>query len=248
MEVHSSPTYQDFSVPQNPIDFRVPNLSPSLRDTLADASHELKTPLSSIRNSLTLLKIGAAGPIPKDAQEVLDVVERSTIRLIGLVEELLSVQRIALKLEALAVGKLTTTAAEMLAGEARAANIDIQLPQSQALVYGDAKRLLQVLVNLLSNAIKFSPPGSTIRVHTRDEVQYVTILVSDQGVGLCDGDQDRIFNRYHQGTYKNDQGSGLGLAISKQIADDHNAQIGAYNNMGESGATFWIRLNRIPPA
>ncbi len=256
MEVPLHPTYQDFAASRAQMSYRVP-VTPipardalpdasAARDMLADASHELKTPLSSIRNSLTLLKIGAAGPISKDAQDVLDVVERNTTRLMNLVEEILCAQRTALVFETLAADSLIASAIEMVSGDLTAKNIDLQFSPSNLLLKGDEKRIVQVLVNLLSNAIKFSPTNGSIKLQARTQSnRSVTILVSDQGVGVPENDLDRIFLRHEQGSFKSEQGTGLGLAISKQIIENHGGQIGAYNNGVEcSGATFWIRLTR----
>ncbi|HEY9680089.1 MAG TPA: HAMP domain-containing sensor histidine kinase [Oculatellaceae cyanobacterium] len=245
MEVHSNPIYQNFSAPQPPIDFSVPLSSPVLQDILADVSHELKTPLSSIRNSLTLLKIGAAGPISKDAQEVLDVVERSTIRLIDLVEEILNAQRPAPKLETISTDELVIAAVEMVSGELRSKELKLLFARSNLHVRGNEKRLLQVLVNLLSNAIKFSPAGGYIKIQARAENnQMVEISVTDEGAGIVKQDLDRIFRRHEQGPYLSDLGTGLGLSITKQIIEEHQGQIGASDNSEGGGATFWIRLPR----
>lgn len=243
MEVHSNPIYQNFSAPQPSMDFSVPVSPSAFQDALADASHELKTPLSSIRNSLTLLKIGAAGPISKDAQEVLDVVERSTIRLIDLVEEILSTQRSAPKLETISTDELIAAAVEMVSGELHSRGLKLRFAHSNLHVKGNQQRLLQVLVNLLSNAIKFSPTDGNIKIEAQAQNdQLVEISVADQGTGIAEHDLTRIFKRHEQGSYLSDQGTGLGLSISRQIIEEHHGQIGAFNNNKGDGATFWIRL------
>ena len=213
-------------------------------DLLAEASHELKTPLSSIRNSLALLKLGAAGPITKDAMDVLDVVDRSTTRLMDLVEEILFARR-ALVLEPLSVDSVISSAIEMVSGEIFSKCIDVQFVHSDLTILADEKKMVQVLVNLLSNAIKFSPANGVIKIQASSQnIRSVKISVADQGVGVPQCDLERIFLKHEQGKLFQDQGAGLGLSIAKRIVEQHGGQIGVYNATG-GGATFWVRLKQV---
>lgn len=214
-------------------------------EVLAEASHELKTPLSSIRNSLTLLKLGASGPIPQDALDVLDVVERNTTRMMALIEEILSAQRATLVFEPVGVDALVNSAIEMISGELASKKIELHYVRSNLIISGDEKKLVQVLVNLLSNAIKFSPNNGVIKIHAQTQNnRSVTISVSDQGTGVQESDVERIFLKHEQGQAHREQGSGLGLAISKRIVEVHGGQIGVYNG-SKGGANFWIRLKQV---
>lgn len=213
-------------------------------DVLEEASHELRTPLSSIRNSLTLLKLGAAGEIPQDALDVIDVVDRNTVRLMNLIEEILFAQRVKLIFEPVAVDLIVHNSIEMVAGEAKSKNIAIQFDPSEQMVLGDAQKLEQVITNLLSNAVKFSPVNSRVTVSAQmQSARSVSISVTDQGTGVPPTDSDRIFEKHQQGVGQRTKGAGLGLAISKRIIEQHGGQIGLKNGI-DSGATFWIRLKR----
>lgn len=213
-------------------------------DVLEEASHELRTPLSSIRNSLTLLKLGAAGEIPQDALDVIDVVDRNTVRLMSLIEEILFAQRVKLVFEPVAVDSIVQNSIEMVAGEAKSKNVAIHFEASAQEVLGDGQKLEQVIVNLLSNAVKFSPVNGNVTVSAqRQSARSVTISVTDQGAGVPSIDSERIFEKHEQGIDQRTKGAGLGLAISKRIIEQHGGQIGLRNGT-DSGATFWVRLKR----
>ena len=113
-------------------------------DVLEEASHELRTPLSSIRNSLTLLKLGAAGELPQDALDVIDVVDRNTVRLMNLIEEILFAQRVALTLEPISTNSILLNSIDMVSGEAQSKGIKITCAYSNELVLGDSQKLEQV--------------------------------------------------------------------------------------------------------
>lgn len=223
-------------------------------EVLAEASHELKTPLSSIQNSLTLLKLGASGPIPEDALQVLEVVERNTTRMMALIEEILFAQRATLVFEQVKVDSLVKNAVEVISGELIEKNIVVEYQPSNLVVLGDEKKLVQVLVNLLSNAVKFSPAYGIITIHAQAQnSRAVIITVSDEGQGVPESDLERIFLKHEQGVTHRERGSGLGLAIAKRIVETHGGQIGIYNRSGnkcgdkggDKGATFWIRLKQV---
>ena len=214
-------------------------------EVLAEASHELKTPLSSIRNSLTLLKLGASGPIPKDALDVLDVVERNTTRMMALIEEILFAQRATLVFEPVGVDALVNSAIEMISGELVSKKIELQFVRSNLIVLGDERKLVQVMVNLLSNAVKFSPDNGVIKLQAQIQSnRSIIISVSDQGTGVPESDLERIFLKHEQGQAHREQGAGLGLAIAKRIVEMHGGEIGIYNG-SRGGATFWIRLKQV---
>lgn len=228
-----------------PVDSRI--MSFVDQEVLAEASHELKTPLSSIQNSLTLLRLGASGPIPQDALEVLEVVERNTTRMMQLIQEILVAQRATLTFEAVKVDDLINGALEMVSGDLIKKEVEISYESSDLTVMGDERKLVQVLVNLLSNAVKFSPNKTVIRIQTESQNnRSVVISVSDNGIGVPELDRERIFLKHEQGVAHREQGSGLGLAIAKRIVEAHGGQIGVRSKSdGKCGATFWIRLKQV---
>lgn len=216
------------------------------QDVLAEASHELKTPLSSIQNSLTLLRLGASGPIPQDALDVLEVVERNTTRMMQLIQEILLAQQATLTFDAIRVDDLIAGAREMVSGDLIMKDVEISYESSELTVLGDESKLVQVMVNLLSNAVKFSPNKTVIRIQAEAQTdRSVVIAVSDSGAGVPESDRERIFLKHEQGDAHRELGSGLGLAIAKRIVEAHGGQIGVRSKSdGKCGATFWIRLKQ----
>jgi signal transduction histidine kinase len=122
--------------------------------------------------------------------------------------------------------------------------IKLIMPEGDAAIYGDERRLIQVVINLLSNAIKFSPRGANVSMKIAPAGNLVEISVIDQGAGIPEQDQEVIFERFRQSTSKTDsgvKGTGLGLAIVKAIGEAHNGQVGVESKLGE-GSRFWMKL------
>ena len=222
------------------------------KEFVSTVSHELRTPLTSIRGSLTLLSVGAMGALPDQAKKVVSIAERNTIRLIGLINDILDIE----KLEA---GKLdmvfeNTGMKDILERSEQSVNtfaanngVKLELMPSDAEVYADGDRIVQVLVNLLSNAIKFSPQGQTVTVVVEDAAGFVQVRVIDRGRGIPEKFKKLLFQRFQQveaSDAKKKGGTGLGLAICKGIIEQHGGQIGVESEEGK-GSTFWFR---IPPA
>lgn len=222
------------------------------KEFVSTVSHELRTPLTSIRGSLTLLSVGAMGALPDQAKKVVSIAERNTIRLIGLINDILDIE----KLEA---GKLdmvfeNTGMKDILERSEQSVNtfaanngVKLEMLPSDAEVYADGDRIVQVLVNLLSNAIKFSPQGQTVTVVVEDAAGFVQVRVIDRGRGIPEKFKKLLFQRFQQveaSDAKKKGGTGLGLAICKGIIEQHGGQIGVESEEGK-GSTFWFR---IPPA
>ncbi|MCA9802909.1 MAG: PAS domain S-box protein [Cyanobacteria bacterium HKST-UBA02] len=222
------------------------------KEFVSTVSHELRTPLTSIRGSLTLLSVGAMGALPEQAKKVVSIAERNTIRLIGLINDILDIE----KLEA---GKLdmvfeNTPMKDILERSEQSVNtfaanngIKLELLPSDALVYADGDRIVQVVVNLLSNAIKFSPKGQTVTVVVENSAGFVQVRVIDRGRGIPEKFRKLLFQRFQQveaSDAKKKGGTGLGLAICKGIIEQHGGQIGVESEEGK-GSTFWFR---VPPA
>jgi signal transduction histidine kinase len=225
------------------------------KQLISMVSHELRTPLTSVSATLPLLAAGALGELPGPAVRRLTGTESDVNRLISLINDLLDIE----KMEA---GKLemrfaSTKAQAVLAralmavcGFAENKGVTITAPESEAVIWADEGRLIQVLVNLLSNAIKFSPPGGTIAVTVNVSPQFVEFRVHDEGRGVPREHQERIFERFAQvqstdATVKG--GTGLGLAISKAIVVQHGGSIGV-ESLDDQGSTFWFQIPvQAPP-
>lgn len=219
-------------------------------ELIALTSHELRSPLTSIRSALGLLDSGLAGPASPQARRLIQIALTSTDRLIRLVNELLDIERIdagqvQLRRIPCAIGDLLQDATDALRLLAEEAGVKIVIAPVQATVLGDADRLLQVLINLLANAIKFSPArGATVWLDVDHVDSEVILRVRDEGRGIPPAKLESIFERFVQvdmSDARDKGGTGLGLAIARSIIKQHGGQIWAESTVGV-GTTICIAL------
>ena len=211
---------------------------------ISTVSHELKTPLTSMKGSLQLL-LNRGKWLTDTERQLLTVCYRNTQRLIRLITEILDISRIesggmAFKFKPTCIGEITVYAVEEINSYAIGRGITIinSIPQQLPQVYGDSDRLIQVMTNLLSNAIKFSPEGKVVMVNAKQEGNYLVVSVSDRGNVIQWSDRDKLFKKFQQLQGSDGQsGSGLGLAICKEIVERHHGQI-FYTAAKEPGNTF----------
>ncbi|MBX9692877.1 MAG: PAS domain-containing sensor histidine kinase, partial [Cyanobacteria bacterium] len=222
------------------------------KEFVSTVSHELRTPLTSIRGSLTLLSVGAIGKLPEQAQKVVAIAERNTIRLIGLINDILDIEKLeAGKLDMVfdntSISDILERSEQSVSSFASNNGVKLEILPSDALVFADGDRIVQVLVNLLSNAIKFSENGQTVTVVVENAAGFVQVKVIDRGRGIPEKFKKLLFQRFQQveaSDAKKKGGTGLGLAICKGIIEQHGGQIGVESQEGK-GSTFWFR---VPPA
>jgi two-component system sensor histidine kinase VicK len=216
---------------------------------VSTVSHELRTPLTSLRGALGLLAGGVLGTLPDDAHDAVQIAERSIVRLVGLVNDILDIERLehgglSLQVGRHALADLLARSIEEVGALAADAGIRLEVEPSAAEIVGDGERLVQVIVNLLSNALKFSPRGSRVRLRVLEEPAWVEVQVQDQGRGIPPAHQTAIFDRFRQveaSDAAGQRGAGLGLAIAKSIVELHGGTIGVESGEGE-GSTFWFRV------
>jgi signal transduction histidine kinase len=204
------------------------------RDTvLANISHEFRTPLAGQLASIELLREGLTTQTSAQREELVRSMERSTLRLTRLIDNLLESVRI--ESGQLDIRKQSVDLADVI--DDAAGMVDALLRQrSQRLhrevegdtsLQGDALRLTQVFVNLFANANKFAPENSVIRVGARREGAKLIAWVDDAGPGLPPGTQDSIFERFVRGGSEPAPGGmGLGLSLSRSIVQRHGGSIG----------------------
>jgi two-component system, OmpR family, phosphate regulon sensor histidine kinase PhoR len=221
------------------------------RDFVANVSHELKTPITSIKGFVETLLAGALQE-PENAANFLRIIARQTDRINEIIDDLLSLASLERQAEQgrvfLTGGKVKVVAeAALRACEAKAAAKEITLkltcPEDlRARINGPL--LEQALVNLVDNAVKYSPPGSVIQLEAARQGAEVVVQVKDQGVGIDQAHLSRIFERFYRVDASRSRkvgGTGLGLAIVKHIAQAHGGRVTVESTPGQ-GSAFSLYL------
>jgi len=227
----------------------------TLRRFTADASHELKTPL-------TVLRTGIERSIthPQAPPEVMETLEETLFevnRMTEMVDSLLTLARVdegraPLHLDDVDLRELLAELAETanILGEQAMVQVAVQVPAEPVPMKVDRSRVRQLLTNLLTNAIKYTSAGGTVDIESALEGEHVVLTVRDTGMGIAPGDLPRIFDRFWRADAARSRtgrrpGSGLGLAISKWIAEAHGGTITAKSRPGR-GTTFTVDLPLEP--
>jgi heavy metal sensor kinase len=228
----------------------------ALRRFTADASHELKTPLTVLRSGIE--RAITHPRIAPDVLEVLDETLAEVNRMAEMVDSLLMLARAdegraPLHLEPLDLRELLDEVAETagILGEQAGVAVTVAVPDKPLTLAADRARVRQLLMNLLTNAIKFTPAGGTIRIESAVRDEQVTIVVRDSGIGIAPGDLPHIFDRFWRADQARSRtgerpGVGLGLAISKWIAEAHGGTISAQSRPGR-GTIFQVTLPVTAP-
>jgi two-component system sensor histidine kinase MprB len=212
------------------------------RQLVADASHELRTPVTSLRTNIELL---LEHPDLSDDQRrrmLADVVEQ-TEELSGLVGDLIELARGDLPPESVDETRLDQVVDECLArAERNFPEIRFDGRLSPVLITGAPERLARAVNNLLDNAARHSSPGSSVEVTVNGE----GVKVRDHGPGVAEADLPHVFDRFYRGaSARGTQGSGLGLAIVRQVAEQHRGSVDVAN-APDGGAVFTLHLPVVP--
>ena len=223
-----------------------------LRDTvLANITHEFRTPLSAQLASIELLRDRLPDLKTDEARDLVLSLERGTLRLTQLIDNLLesvridaghdSIRRQPVALEEV-VDEAVDLASPLLALREQTLNVD--LPYPLPAVSGDAPRLVQVFVNLLANANKFAPAGSAIGIGGEARGREIALWVEDEGPGLPPEAGDRLFERFMRaaGEEPRESGMGLGLFIVKSIVERHGGRVEASDRGGAAGTRMCVIL------
>lgn len=217
---------------------------------LRHVSHELKTPLTAVREGAELLRDEVGGKLTREQQDIVRIVRENTLSLQKLIEDLLKWHQTR-EVEPATVGPVElpeiirrVLREQKLAALARMIAFETRL--EPAVVTGDAERLRTVVDNLVSNAIKYSPRSGTIDVDLRARDGRAVLEVVDGGPGVAPADRERVFESFYQGPPPADgrvKGSGLGLAIAREYAIAHGGRIEALGRSdGARGARFRFTL------
>ena len=226
------------------------------RDTvLANVSHEFRTPLAAQLASIELLREGLKSSPPEKLDELVLSLERGTLRLTRLIDNLLESVRIEsgqidVRRQSIELADVVEDARALVEAllRQRRQPLEVSVPAGLEL-QGDGTRLTQVFVNLIANASKFAPEGTPVRVGARAEGNQISAWVEDSGPGLPDGDVVSIFERFKRGGTQEPEpgGLGLGLWISRSIVERHGGSISAART-DEGYTRFTITLPIEPTA
>ena len=216
-------------------------------DFVHTVSHDLRSPLTSVLGYTEL--VGRAGALNEQQNEFIDRIRSSVKNITTLVDELLDLSRLEAGFDTLRetvhLEDTLKLALDTMEGQFRLNNQSIQLEVGDDLpsIRANPIRLRQLLDNLLTNAAKYSPSGSTIRISLLDEDSWIILSVADEGPGIPQSEQGRIFEKFYRASNVPDKigGTGLGLAIVQSIVDSHQGRIWVESVEGK-GSTFFVVL------
>jgi PAS domain S-box-containing protein len=227
---------------------------------VSDVSHELRTPLTTIQSAVDLIERARERLDPLE-HRALELADQELKRIRAMVEELLTLtlmdsRQYALEVTPTDLDEVIRNALDSIEAKAKRFGIEVRYAGNDARgvtadhyqCVCDAQKIYQVLLNLLDNAVKYSDPGARVKVGVLNDVDSVTIRVSDTGVGIPEEDLSNLFDRFYRvnkDRSRSTGGSGLGLAISKQIVELHGGHLSVKSEVGV-GSTFEVQLPKTP--
>lgn len=221
----------------------------TLRRFIADASHELRTPVTALKNFLTLIQ-GSASDDLQLREEFLSESQLQVERLEWIASNLLDLSRLDAGLVDLQfadndVGELLEAAAnryKTIADEAEI-SLNVVYPEEKLYLWCDASQLEIALSNLLDNAIKFTTSGGEVEIGAQERDQSIQLWVRDTGIGIHPEEIHHIFERFYRGRHHSTPGSGLGLAITKSLVEAQGGHLSVESELGE-GTRFTLEFKR----
>ena len=242
--------YDDIAQGINKIAKELGSLEQMRQDFISNVSHEIQSPLTSIRGFATLLKNDALTTEQKN--HYLDIIEAESKRLSSLSDNLLKLSALEtgsepLSLKEYRLDRQLEKVALMLEPQWRGKNITMEAELEKLTIQGDEDLLSQVWVNLLHNAIKFTPEGGIIRIVLKSRDNEACCQIVDTGIGIAPEDLLHIFERFYKVDKSRDRalgGNGLGLSLAKKIVELHGGHIVPHSELGK-GSTFTVELPRL---
>lgn len=217
---------------------------------IANVSHELKTPISSIKITLDLLRNEHVGATNEEQRSLLDSIREDADRLLKITGELLNITQVEsgkIQLNIAGTSPREIVQYAIAANETQAESRDISLQIEdrgvQSSVLADSEKTAWVLTNLISNAIRYSYDHSSIRIVLEEGTALVRIAVADNGQGISQEYKDKIFDRYFRVPGSTREGTGLGLAISREFMEAQDGTLTVESELG-AGSTFTITLKK----
>jgi signal transduction histidine kinase len=219
------------------------------REFFATVSHELRSPLTSIRGAVDLLHEGGPGPLTEKQERLTSIIGQSSARLLRLANQILEMSRlraglVELERTPLDLAALVARVVEELHPQAEEAGVVLECERygSHFAYLGDEERLYQLVLNLGANAIRFTPRGGRVLVRIIDASPEFELQVEDTGVGIPADALPSIFDPYRQ-AHHDRGGTGLGLAIVRGVANAHGGRVTAESREGK-GSRFTVILPR----
>lgn len=218
---------------------------------LRQVSHELKTPLTALREGAELLSDEVVGKLSPEQREIAEIMRHNSIKLQRQIEDLLSYgaiqfHRVALELTPLNIRHVINRVVDDQKLAIRARNLKLKIETDDVTLAADFEKLRAVFDNLISNAIKFSPANGAIAVAARSEGTQFVLDVSDEGPGIAPGDRVRVFEPFYQGRNSAAglvKGTGIGLSVVKEYVAAHGGSVEVVNDDAPgTGARFRVRL------
>ena len=220
------------------------------RQFISDAGHELKTPLQSIIGSAELLENGLVKP--EDQPRFLSRIHQEADRLVALINDILRLSQLdeggALPHEQVSVLELAQEAARSLTAQAAAQAVHISVTGTAGTVFGVRRLLYEIARNLCENAVKYNVPGGSVTVEVAETDRDVALLVRDTGIGIPEGDQSRVFERFYRVDKSHSRaigGTGLGLSIVKHAVAYHHGTLRLESQPGK-GTVITVTLPKKP--
>jgi len=223
----------------------------------ATVSHELRAPLTTIEGYVEMFGDGEAGEVTSQQRQMLEAIDRSTVRLRNLVDDVFTLAKLEsgafttvmrpVDLTDVIRAAAAAVLPSVIAGELA---LTVSPTEGELMVDGDASQLDRVVINLLSNSVKFTPKGGSVEVSAFAEGRSAVIRVSDTGIGIPASDQKELFNRFFRAsnaTGRSIPGTGLGLAIVRMIVVNHGGDIALKSAEG-TGTTVTVWLPLLPQA
>jgi two-component system phosphate regulon sensor histidine kinase PhoR len=232
---------------------RLHRLEDMRKEFVANVSHELKTPITSIKGFVETLQDGAVGN-HDEAQSFLSIISRQAARLESIIEDLLSLSRIEQETERTETPRSRESIADIVANAVQQCRLKIDEKRINIVVecseklaaHVNAPLLEQAVINLLDNAVKYSPAETSVRISAREDGSEVILAVQDNGCGIPQEHLPRIFERFYRVDKARSRqlgGTGLGLSIVKHIVQAHGGRVQAESRVGR-GSTFTVVLPR----
>ncbi len=222
------------------------------QEVIAMVTHDLKTPLTTIRHVIELLEDGRGGALNETGRQLIERADNSSLTMVTLISDLLELEKIKAGMLVLAKSQVSLQevfekSLQVVSGLSEKKSVTVEIQPTDIVLNADSDRLVQVLVNLTSNAIKFSPENCPVVLAAETDAQAVVVHVIDRGRGIPPHLTESVFSRFTQvkaGDATVQGGTGLGLAICKALVELHGGTIWVESEEGR-GSTFSFRIPEL---